>query len=198
MTELDLGNDHRLARVRDLFLIGAYTGLRYSDFISLTPNNLIQLEGEEVFEVHTVKTNDQLYIPTHPIVLDILKHHGGPPKPLSNQKLNKYLKELCRMIGLNETVTKRTYKGGVRREEHYKKWELVSSHTARRSFATNAYKEKMDAIAIMKITGHKQYDTFMKYIKVDKKENAVRMAGHPYFKKARALPYSLNVKATSK
>lgn len=67
------------------------------------------------------------------------------------------------------------------------KWKLLSSHTARISFATNASKTGIDALSIMKITGHTQHSTFMKYIRVTRKENAIRMAEREFFNAAKGL-----------
>ncbi len=63
----------------------------------------------------------------------------------------------------------------------FRKYELVCTHTARRSFATNAYKAGVPTIAIMKITGHTQESTFLRYIKVSAEENAEMLAKHPFF-----------------
>ncbi len=52
------------------------------------------------------------------------------------------------------------------------KWKLVTSHTARRSFATNAYKAGVPMPSIVKITGHKKTTTFLNYIKLDEREHA--------------------------
>jgi site-specific recombinase XerD len=179
---LDLSKNVRLSKVRDLFLIGAFTGLRFSDFTNITSSNIRKVDHKEILTITTQKTQDRLEIPLHPIVKTILNSNGGlPPKLISIQKLNTYLKEICQILGMNELVTIREYPAGKMKVSQVPKWELVSSHTARRSFATNAYKAGIDAISIMKITGHKQHTTFMKYIRVDKEENAVRMAGHAFF-----------------
>jgi len=182
LEELDLEGEPTLERVRDLFLIAAYTGLRFTDFVNLHPGNIIEEDGQMIFEVNTQKTDEKVFIPVHLVVKKILDRHDGPPGGISNQKLNEYIKEVCKRAKIKEMVTKRTYRGGTRQEETFEKYELVSSHTGRRSFATNAYKAGLDSISIMKITGHKTPEQFMKYIKVDKKENAVRMAGHRFFR----------------
>jgi integrase len=181
LEELNLTGETTLQRVRDLFLIAAYTGLRYADFVNLHPGNIIDEGGQLILEVNTQKTDEKVFIPVHPVVKRIMDKYGGPPAGISNQKLNEYIKVICKGAEISEPVIKRTYRGGERQEEHFEKWELVSSHTGRRSFATNAYKAGLDPISIMKITGHKTPEMFMKYIKVDKKENAVRMAGHAFF-----------------
>ncbi|MDO9635196.1 MAG: tyrosine-type recombinase/integrase [Paludibacter sp.] len=60
--------------------------------------------------------------------------------------------------------------------------ELVTSHTARRSFATNLYLAGIDTISIMLLTGHKTEKSFMVYIRITKEQNAYRVASHPFFK----------------
>lgn len=72
--------------------------------------------------------------------------------------------------------------GGQMVEKKIPKWAMVSSHTARRSFATNTYKEGTSEILIMGITGHKSQATFLKYIKLSKSEKADMMAESAFFK----------------
>ena len=62
------------------------------------------------------------------------------------------------------------------------KFELISSHTARRSFATNAYLQNVPTISIMKITGHRTEKSFLKYIKISQEDNANKLISHPFFK----------------
>jgi hypothetical protein len=68
------------------------------------------------------------------------------------------------------------------KEQRIEKWEAVSSHTARRSAATNMFKAGIPSISIMKITGHKTETQFIKYIKVSKEENAEMLMDNPFFK----------------
>jgi hypothetical protein len=70
----------------------------------------------------------------------------------------------------------------IERKNHLK-WQLVSSHTARRSGATNMYLAKIPTFRIMLITGHKTEQAFFKYIRITSEENAVILANHPFFKK---------------
>ena len=86
------------------------------------------------------------------------------------------------MAGIDEEVTINKNVGGVNEQRIYKKYELVCTHTARRSFATNAYKSGVPTIAIMKITGHTKESTFLRYIKVSAEENAEMLMEHPFFK----------------
>lgn len=177
-------NNERLDKVRDLFLVGAYTGLRFSDFTKLLPQNVRDLDnGVKAFDISTVKTKDRVIIPIHPIVEKILqKYNNILPDPISNQKMNDYIKELCELAGITATVIKRDFRQGKMKELSSPKYKLVSSHTCRRSFATNAYKEGVPMLSIMRITGHKRPEVFLKYIKFSNEENAQILANHPFFK----------------
>lgn len=174
---LDLSDNTRLQRVRDLFLIGAYSGLRFSDFTRITPEHIIQEDGVEMIEISTQKTDTEVVIPLLPELKTILEKYGyRSPKAMSNQKMNEYLKELGKLAGMDEEVVIKKSRGGVKRETTKKKWELITTHTARRSFATNFYEMGFDASALMQITGHSTEGQFKKYINIDKKRNAKRMA----------------------
>ncbi|NID10629.1 site-specific integrase [Fibrella aestuarina] len=178
---LNLSTNPRLDRVRDLFLIGAYTGLRFSDFSQLRPENITH-EGR-IFTRKTIKTFEKVSIPLNPKVLAILtKYDGVPPRTISNQKLNTYLKELCKLADhLTEGVELGRTKGGVRQVRYVPKWDLVTSHTARRSFATNAYLAGVNPVMIMKVTGHRSEAVFLRYIKVSSEQNALLLLQHPHF-----------------
>lgn len=95
------------------------------------------------------------------------------------QRMNRQLKEICKLAGINDVHML----DGIAR----KKYELVSTHTARRSFATNAYRAGIPSISIMKITGHSTERSFMKYIKISQEENARLMLKNPFFKGLKAL-----------
>ena len=77
-------------------------------------------------------------------------------------------------------MIKQEHIGGRMYEVLYKKYELVSSHTGRRSFAANAYITGVPMLSIMRITGHKKPETFLKYTKFDNDENAIMMAKHRF------------------
>jgi integrase len=164
-----------LTRVRDMFLIGAFTGLRFSDFTSITADN-IRLN---TLHIEQQKTGKAVAIPLHPIVLNIWRKHGEKlPKNISNQKFNEYIKEVCKQAGIDGNEQKSITKGGFRVKKTYKKYELVSSHTARRSFATNLYLSGFPTLSIMQITGHRTESAFMKYIKVTADQHANLLRKH--------------------
>jgi site-specific recombinase XerD len=183
LEKLDLSKNERLDKVRDLFVIGCYTGLRYSDY-----SKLQSIHFEEGFiKVMQIKTGRAVMIPRHPTVDRIFaKYNGDLPQSISNQKTNEYLKELGKMVpSLQLPISKSITKGGDRISKTHHKWELLSSHTARRSFATNMYLQGIPSISIMAITGHKTEKAFLKYIKLTSKEHAKLVAGH--WKKQRDL-----------
>lgn len=180
--ELDLASQPRLDTLRDTFLIGCYTGLRFSDFMQLRPQNITRESGGYILTVFTQKTGSKVSIPVSPKVMAILaKYNNQTPRVITNQKFNEYLKELSKMAGLTELVQTARTQGGLRVVRTLEKWELVTTHTARRSFATNAYKAGVSTIDIMKMTGHKTETSFMKYIKVSSEETAIRLLGHSFF-----------------
>lgn len=158
-----------LDRVRDIFLIGCYTGLRFSDYTNLLPEHIV---GDRI-KIVTQKTRQQVIIPMHPRVKAILeKYHFHLPPPISNQKFNTYIQKVCKKAEINEPYTKNITRAGVRETISGKKYEFISSHSARRTFATNAYKRKIAPFLIMAITGHKTEAEFLKYIKITGEERA--------------------------
>jgi len=181
--EKDFSNNARLDRVRDLFIIGCYTGLRFSDLSQLTPEKFTE-DGTRL-KIKTIKTGEIVVIPLHWTIKEILKKYNGEtPRALSNQKMNEYIKELAELAKIKERVTITKTKGGLNFEKTFKKWELITVHTARRSFATNMFLAGVPTISIMKITGHRTERAFMKYIKVSQEQNADILSKHPYFSKS--------------
>jgi integrase len=169
LAEFDLSKNPRLDRVRDLFLLGAYTGLRYGDFSRLSPEHF----KNGTIEIEQAKTGGKVIIPILKEALPILqKYNYNFPKGISNQKTNDYVKEVCKLAGITEQVQKGITKGGQRIVSTLEKWELVSTHTARRSFATNSYLRGIPAQTIMRITGHKSIAVFEKYIKLNADQHA--------------------------
>ncbi|MFJ1474634.1 site-specific integrase [Capnocytophaga cynodegmi] len=182
LADLDLSDKPSLDRVRDLFLIGCHTGLRFSDFTQLRRENLEKKSESMFFKVITHKTSEKVVIPIKPIVKKIWdKYEGILPRAISNQKMNEYLKEIGKIAEFDgKTIIKRT-RGKENIEKTLPKYQLISTHTARRSFATNAYLSGVPTIGIMKITGHRTESSFMKYIKVSQEVNAEYLSTHSFF-----------------
>lgn len=172
---VDLSGKKRLEQVRDLFVFGSFVGLRFSDYSDIKAENIIEDDGDLFIKTITKKTGEQVIIPCNPIVLRIFeKYANNPnrlPKALSNQKFNDYIKEVCK-------EAKMTEKGRLATDPDKGLWECISSHTARRSFATNLYLSGFPTLEIMKVTGHKTEKAFMKYIRVSKLDAAKRLSQH--------------------
>lgn len=168
-----------LDNVRDIFLLACYTGVRSQDYGKLNKNSLIN-DGT-MLKVRTEKTDEEVIIPLHPIAKGILEKYNGTPRLISNQKFNKYIKMVCQIVGITETVSLTRTCGGKKVTTRRPKCEFVSSHTARRSFATNAYKAGVPSLAIMAITGHRTEKVFLKYIRVSKEEHASLVSQHGFF-----------------
>lgn len=178
---VDLKGNMRLEKLRDLFMIACSTGLRFSDLIQLRNEN-ISNDGKTV-KIRTQKTGEVVIIPLNGRVKQILaKYEGIPPQLISNQKMNDYLKELGELAKIDDDILLSATKGGIRKSETFKKWQLITTHTARRSFATNAYLAGVPTISIMKITGHTTEKSFLKYIKISQEDNANKLMNHPFFK----------------
>lgn len=172
---LNLSDKPYLERTRDLFLAGCWTGLRFGDLSHVKPENI----KDGFIYVKQSKTGDRVVIPLHPVVTMILgKYDGKLPSGISNQKTNDYLKAIGKLAGLNEEIHITETRGGIKRSIKKKKYELISSHTARRSFATNLYKSGFPSQSIMKITGHKSESSFLKYLKVTEEEHARLLQKH--------------------
>jgi len=169
INKYDFSNSDRLDNARDWLIIGVWTGLRVSDLLRLNPGFI----KDGMISITAIKTGINVIIPLHPMVKEILNKRSGEfPRRISDQKFNKYIKDVCEDVGLDETingfkfVAVKSGKKEVYRKQFgaYKKFELVSSHICRRSFATNHY-GKIDTLTIMKITGHKTEKQFLDYIK---------------------------------
>ena len=92
--------------------------------------------------------------------------------------MNRYLKIIGERAGLTELHTIKKTRGGAKVEDTYKKFQLMTTHTARRSFATNLFLQEFPAISIMKITGHRSEKNFMNYIKMTPHQNAEKLRKH--------------------
>jgi len=176
--EINLSKYPILEQTRDAFIISALTGLRYSDIENLKTANI----GEDgIIRITQVKTKKQVCLPIGNVVNTILlKYSPNLPKIISNQKFNDNLKIIAKLAKFNgwETITRSN--GGQRITKKILKYWLVSSHTARRSFATNLALSGTPIAQIMAITGHRTEKSFWKYVKIRPTQNASMLINHPY------------------
>lgn len=172
-----------LDNARDWLIIGLWTALRVSDLLELTRNNIT---GNFIDNTN-FKTKIPVKIPLHKDVKEILKKRNGEfPRKIGQQNFNSYIKIVAEKVGFTEEIEgakiclvedkegkpildsegKKIYR---KSKGIYKKYELVTTHICRRSFATNVY-GTTDTLTIMQITGHRTEKQFLDYIKTTPKE----------------------------
>jgi integrase len=171
-----------LSLARDVFLIGCYTALRFSDYSRISKENIHKkANGNRVVEISTKKTGEKVIIPLHPYLQEILMKYNYTVPKTYEQKVNLRIKIVGQLAKIDDDIAIESYKGGLKVKKVLKKYELIKTHTARRSGATNMYLAGINTIDIMKLTGHRTETSFMKYIKVTKEETADKLAKHPFF-----------------
>ena len=171
----------RLTNVRDWLLISCFTGQRISDFMNFSIDNVRHQDEFSVMDIFQEKGKKSVTIPILDEVIKTMKRYdGGFPRQLSDQKYNDYVKEVVKLAGIDEI----TYGGvakvvpGIGKRKimgDYPKYELISSHVGRRSFATNFY-GRMKTPWLMNITGHVKESTFLAYIGKTSKDTAIEAA----------------------
>lgn len=182
IAEVDFDGDKHKSIARDIFLVGCYTAQRFSDYSTINEGNIRTLDnGQKVIDLKQQKTGNKVVIPIRVELQAILdKYENRLPKAYE-QKVNKYIKDIAREAGIIDMVEVSYVENGERKSHLVEKCELVKTHTARRSGATNMYLAGIPTIAIMKITGHKTEKEFMKYIKITEEQTAMELMNHPYF-----------------
>lgn len=168
-------------KIRDLFIIGCLTALRYSDYSTL---NISNFQDNYIVKT-TKKTHIKVRIPMHDFVKEIIKkYNNNIPNGYCIQYFNKYMKLIMKKIGFNEELTFTYTKGGKMVTDTKQKWKLISSHTARRSGATNMYLTgRMRTFEIMSLTGHTSEKNFFRYIKITKEDISKSISGDIFFRK---------------
>nr|DAK56639.1 MAG TPA: Integrase [Bacteriophage sp.] len=167
-----------LREERDRFLIGCFTALRHSDYSRIDSLNF----KDDIISIWTQKKDKKVYIPVHYLLREILQRRNNElPKPISDQKHNKHIKELGRLAGIDEDVILSKTRGENRQAEVRKKYEFITTHTARRSGASNMYLAGIDVKFIQDLLGHSKVEQTLKYIKVAAEDNARRLQSHSYF-----------------
>ena len=161
LEQVDLADAPPLANARDLFLLACYTGLRYSDLVRVRPEH----RQGNTLRVRAVKTRESVVIPLRHASAALLDRlFAGEIHPISNQKLNAYLKEVGQRANLNAKVERVRYRSGRAEAEAFAKWKLLTCHTARRTFVTLALEQGIPNQIVMQVSGHKTFTAFSRYI----------------------------------
>lgn len=172
--KLKTGEKHLQSEL-DRFIVSYYFLLRYSDSIRIDKSMLYKnSKGQEFIQIRAQKTNNEVRVPVKPIVKNILERNKYSLSADTNQEANWKIKEVCRLAGIEEVV----YVNGKKAPKH----KFASTHTARRSGATNLYLQGVSVKFIMDLGGWKTMKEFMGYIRITKQETADTMADHPFFK----------------
>ncbi len=171
----DLTQNNRLAKVRDIFCFACTTGLRYSDLKQLKKEHI----KNDIIELVVKKTKHTLKIPLNKFSTEILQKYSVQLQPLpmiSNAKLNDYIKELCELAGINEAIEIVRYRGSKREAIVHPKYDLIGVHTGRKTFATLSLERGMSTEVVMATTGHTDYKSFKRYVKVTEDRKKIAMA----------------------
>lgn len=183
ISKVRLKHDY-LDNARDWLLISCFTGQRISDFMRFNSDMIVIEDNKHFLEFTQQKTKKRMRIPFVKEAREIIsKRNGEFPRAISHQRYNEYIKEVCKLTGMDKPA-----KGGLMvcvaddpskatrndyRKEYglYPKWQLITSHIGRRSFATNNY-GKVPTTYLRFITGHSSEKQFLDYIQKSNKDMA--------------------------
>ena len=175
-----------LNEAKDIFVVGCLTGQRVSDYKRVNEKMIRTLsDGNEYLYLQQEKTDKWIYIPLDIRVRAILQKYGGRLPHIYDQDLNERIKVIGRLLGWRENAGIRERHGQMEVPTQKKFYECIKTHTARRTFATNAYKRKISLASIMVITGHSSERMLKKYLKLDNEEKAILAAAE--FAKAKEV-----------
>lgn len=166
LESLDLSDNPYYERVRDQYLIYLWSGIRKSDL-----RNLLAVVNphSNSFTFRTEKTGELCTIPAFDTIKRVAeKYEYKFPEPIHDNDILREIKVICkRLTTMNNNVEKKYTRGGQKKRDIKKKYELVVIHTARRTLATQLVEHGLQYEQVMKITGHKKLSTLQKYIKSD-------------------------------
>lgn len=172
---LDLAENPRLDRVRDVFCFSCMVGYRYSDLAQL---DHYHIKNDDTIILTTKKTKKPIVTPLNSIAKSILSKYKNSKKPLpviSNQKYNEYLTDLCALAKLDDEIEIIRFRGSERIVRVEPKWNLITAHSGRKSFASMLLAKGVAPQIIMELGGWTDFKSFQRYIKVneDTMRNAV-------------------------
>jgi len=165
LKELKLDANTTQGKVRNLFVFNCYLGLRYSDLYKLDKNRFTTLQNQMFLKIRMKKTDDVVKFPVLQSAEDIMKMYNYKLPEVCEPIFNEEIKKICLKAGITNLETKRETRGGKKLILTIPKYEMVSSHTGRRSFATNFYEDGVAIRELMAVTGHTTEQAFLKYVK---------------------------------
>lgn len=176
LIKLKLTNDLEI-KVRDGFILGCNTALRFSDLNLLRRAHINKTKGKETIELQQKKTKKKVVIALGKTSFKILKKYDyeSPIKKINSIVFNKTIRKICKDAKMDTIKTQYKTIQGKLQEIDYKNYELISSHTCRRTFCTLQVKKGTPISFIMAITGHKTEKNFLRYLKLDEQTAAEEM-----------------------
>ena len=160
-----------LEHVRDVFIVGCLTGQRVSDYSRIGREMITRIRGHEFIMLTQQKTDRKVYIPLDRRVRQIIDKYGGRLPHVSSNEMNRLIKTVGLLLGWTWDCGFDERRLNPRRGRRF--CDMLLSHTARRSFATNAYKAGVLLPSIQAITGHSSESQLRRYLKLDAEEKAV-------------------------
>ena len=172
-------------KVLDLFLISSFTAMRYSTlkkFLKSPYSFIKESNGNSYISITADKTQEESVIPLSRIVVDILKKYNGEIDTPSDRYVNQTLKKIGKKSKINALVPHRITKGGEMVETLTEKYNLISTHTARRNLISNATLTDMNHNVISVISGHNSVEAMRHYCRVENIDKIKDALNHPFFK----------------
>ena len=170
--KVNCSNNEELQKVKDFFIIGCLTGLRFSDIKRIRPEHI---DKNDFLSLRQQKTFGRIVIPLREQVKKVLDKYEGRAPDIDSYTFNQKIKGLGESAKINEKIEIEHQRGNLRDSKVLEKHKLISSHTCRRSFCTNAYLDGVDVQLIMKISGHKTEKAFRRYLKISNYEAAQKI-----------------------
>jgi len=174
---LELKEKH-LEIARDVFLIGCCLAMRYSDYSRITKERLKIINGYKYIQLSTKKTGTRVTVPINEMCSTLLQKYDYTLPKTHEQKLNKYIKDICKLAEISNPEELTTTNGGAVMKRDVPKYEMVSTHTARRTGATLMFFEGIPITTIRMITGHKTESAFMRYLRLNDEQAAIEIMKH--------------------
>jgi integrase len=169
-------SENVMSAVRDIFVVQCLTGLRYSDMVHIYKDNIQEDEDGKYIVLITKKTMKRLKIYFNDRAQHILEQWDWTLPHYKLEVMNRWLPEIAKQAGVKGRVEVVRMVGSKRVVEHKEKWEMVKTHTARRTFITLMLEGGENITTIRSITGHTQLSSFSRYVAVSdtKKAKAVK------------------------
>ncbi|AQX02242.1 tyrosine-type recombinase/integrase [Elizabethkingia anophelis] len=167
-----------LQSAKEWLIISCYTGQRFSDFMKFSTQNLIYIDGKVCVSFIQQKTKKEMLLPLHPIIIEIIKNNNNNfPNHIDIKTYNQNIKYIARIAGINDTLTTNKRLEHRSKNMMIEKWQSLTSHIGRRSFASIFY-GRIPTPLLMQATGHSSEQMFLKYINLIDKQRALSLSQH--------------------